>query len=40
VAIYNHLLTQSQINAHFWAMTGHEPSGFCAATCRIPVPTP
>ena len=40
VAIYNYLLTQSQITAHFRAMTGGAPSGSCANTCSIPVPTP
>jgi hypothetical protein len=40
VAIYNYLLSQSQINAHFQAMTGVAPSGSCANTCTIPVPTP
>jgi Concanavalin A-like lectin/glucanases superfamily len=38
VAIYNKLLTQAQINAHFTAMTGAQPSGSCGATCIIPVP--
>jgi len=40
VAIYNYLLSQSQINGHFNAMTGATPSGHCADTCTIPVPTP
>lgn len=40
VAIYNYLLSQSQINAHFQAMTGSAPQGSCANTCTIPVPTP
>jgi len=40
VAIYDKLLTQTQINTHFQAMTGAVPSGSCAATCTIPVPTP
>lgn len=33
VAVYDHLLTQTQINAHFTAMTGKQPSGSCGATC-------
>jgi chitodextrinase len=41
VAIYNHLLSQSQINAHFAAMTGAQPSGSCVSTgCTTAVPTP
>jgi hypothetical protein len=40
VAIYNKLLSQAQINSHFTAMTGAAPSGSCANTCTIPVPTP
>jgi hypothetical protein len=40
VAIYDHLLTQTQINAHFTAMTGASPSGSCASTCTTAVPTP
>jgi hypothetical protein len=40
VAIYNKLLTQAQVNAHFTAMTGSQPFGSCANTCTIPVPTP
>ena len=40
VAIYNYLLTQPQITSHFSAMTGGAPSGSCANTCSIPVPTP
>jgi hypothetical protein len=39
VAIYNYLLSQSQISAHFQAMTGAAPQGSCSATCTIPVPT-
>jgi len=39
VAVYNYLLSQAQINAHFQAMTGATPSGSCANTCTIPVPT-
>ncbi len=33
VAVYDHLLSQSQINAHFQAMTGKSPTGTCGATC-------
>ncbi len=40
VALYNYLLGQPQINAHYDAMTGAMPSGSCANTCTIPVPTP
>jgi hypothetical protein len=40
VAIYNKLLSQAQINAHYEAMTGAIPSGSCASRCTIPVPTP
>jgi hypothetical protein len=39
VAIYNYLLTQTQINAHFTAMTGLTPSGSCADTCTTLVLT-
>jgi hypothetical protein len=37
VAIYDHLLTQSQISAHFQAMTGTAPSGSCGITCTVPM---
>jgi hypothetical protein len=40
VAIYDHLLSAVQIVAHFTAMTAAPPSGGCAATCTIEVPTP
>jgi hypothetical protein len=40
VAIYDYLLSQAQISAHYDAMTGAEPSGSCAASCSTPVPTP
>jgi hypothetical protein len=40
VAIYDRLLSPAQIAAHFKAMTGADPSGSCAATCTVPVPTP
>jgi hypothetical protein len=33
VAVYNTLLSQSQINAHFTAMTKQTPSGSCGQTC-------
>lgn len=33
VAVYDRLLTQAEINAHFTAMTGAKPSGSCASTC-------
>jgi len=36
VAIYNYLLTQNQIDAHYNAMTGINPSGSCSSTCTIP----
>lgn len=34
-AIYDHLLTQSQINHHFTTMTGKTPSGSCANVCKL-----
>ena len=40
VAIYDKLLTQSQINGHFVAMIGSSPSGRCDVACKVPVPTP
>src|SRR5262249_8697661 len=40
VAVYNYLLSQSQITAHSTAMTGAQPSGSCGNTCTIPIPTP
>ena len=40
VAIYDTLLDQAQITAHFAAMTGAQPSGSCASTCTTAVPTP
>ncbi len=33
VAVYDHLLTQSQISAHFKAMSGKSPTGSCAEDC-------
>lgn len=35
VAIYDTLLTQTQIDEHYRAMTGKEPSGRCADTCNL-----
>lgn len=35
VAIYNHLLNQTQITNHYRAMTGSTPTGNCADTCRF-----
>jgi len=35
VAIYNYLLTQSQIASHYKVMTGMDPTGSCAATCSF-----
>jgi hypothetical protein len=37
VALYDHLLSQAQITAHFQAMAGRAPSGSCSDTCTIPV---
>ncbi len=33
VAIYNRLLSQAEINEHFTAMAGKQPTGSCANTC-------
>ena len=33
VAIYDHLLTQTQISNHYQTMTGQAPHGSCADTC-------
>jgi hypothetical protein len=38
VAIYDTLLTQSQIDAHYVAMTGQQPAGSCADTCTLANP--
>ncbi|HEX8946629.1 MAG TPA: LamG-like jellyroll fold domain-containing protein [Candidatus Paceibacterota bacterium] len=38
VAVYDHLLSQSQINARYTAMTGKEPSGSCGDTCVLVSP--
>jgi hypothetical protein len=35
VAIYNYLLTPSQIGRHYTAMTHKEPAGSCADTCSF-----
>jgi hypothetical protein len=35
VAVYDHLLSQSEIDAHFTAMTGKTPSGSCGETCHF-----
>lgn len=35
VAIYDKLLTQTQISAHYQAMTGQSPTGTCSATCSF-----
>jgi hypothetical protein len=35
VAVYDKLLTQAQITAHYKAMTGQTPTGSCAATCSF-----
>jgi hypothetical protein len=38
VAVYNYALTQTQINAHFKAMSGKTPSGTCGETCSAIMP--
>ncbi len=38
VAIYDYLLTQAQINAHYRVMTGERPSGSCQSICAVPSP--
>jgi hypothetical protein len=38
VAIYDHLLTQAQISAHYQTMTGRSPGGSCASTCTLTNP--
>ena len=35
VAIYNYRLSQTEINAHYKAMTGKTPVGSCGATCSL-----
>jgi hypothetical protein len=37
VAIYDYLLTPTQISTHFETMRGVAPSGSCSDTCTIPV---
>ena len=37
VAIYDYLLTQARIDAHYRAMTGERPSGSCRDICTVPV---
>lgn len=36
VAIYDRLLSPTEISAHFEAMTGSLPSGSCGVTCTLP----
>ncbi|MES2213659.1 MAG: LamG domain-containing protein [Patescibacteria group bacterium] len=36
VAIYDYLLSQTQISNHYKTMTGAEPTGNCGYTCAIP----
>jgi Putative Ig domain/Concanavalin A-like lectin/glucanases superfamily len=38
VAIYNYLLTPSQVDTHYVAMTSAQPSGNCAWTCTFTYP--
>lgn len=35
VAIYNYLLSQTQINNHYQIMTGNQPTGSCGDTCSF-----
>ncbi len=35
VAIYNYLLSQTQITNHYTQMSGNSPTGSCAATCTF-----
>jgi len=35
VAIYNYLLSQSQIDNHYQTMTGQAPAGNCGSTCSL-----
>jgi hypothetical protein len=37
VAVYDRLLSQTEINEHFKAMTGKTPSGSCSEFCSIPM---
>ncbi len=38
VAVYDHLLSQAQIDAHYETMTGKTPAGSCGNTCTITNP--
>lgn len=38
VAIYDYLLTETQIARHYETMTGNAPSGSCASTCTLTNP--
>lgn len=40
VAIYDRLLSETEIREHFKAMTTADASGSCGGTCTVPVPTP
>jgi hypothetical protein len=35
IAIYNYLLTQTQIDNHYQTMTGEQPTGSCGNTCTF-----
>lgn len=35
VAIYDHLLTDARVKAHYTAMTGKTPTGWCTSTCSL-----
>ena len=35
VAVYNRLLTQTEISEHYTAMTGANPTGTCNDTCTF-----
>jgi hypothetical protein len=35
VAFYDHLLTQTQVTAHYKLMTGKDATGSCANTCSF-----
>ncbi len=35
VAVYDHLLSESDIRSHYEAMTGKQPSGSCGSTCTL-----
>ena len=35
VAIYDKLLSQSQITSHYMLMTGKAPTGSCASDCNF-----